>query len=72
MQFMPATFAAYRVDGNGDGTTDILNPADAIFSAANYLCANGAGRGNLDGAIFRYNHAGWYVQLVLTLAQRYG
>jgi membrane-bound lytic murein transglycosylase B len=72
MQFMPATFAAYGVDGNNDGVTDIFNPADAIYSAAHYLCANGAGRGNLSGAIFRYNHAGWYVQLVLTLAQRYG
>jgi hypothetical protein len=72
MQFMPATFAAYGVDGNNDGVIDILNPADAIYSAAHYLCANGAGRGNLSGAIFRYNHAGWYVQLVLTLAQRYG
>ena len=72
MQFMPATWAAYGVDGNSDGVTDILNPADAIYGAARYLCANGAGRGNLAGAIFRYNHAGWYVQLVLTLSQRYG
>ncbi|MDX6286577.1 MAG: hypothetical protein QOG53_2062 [Frankiales bacterium] len=71
MQFMPATWAVYGMDGNGDGTADILNPADAIYGAANYLCANGAGRGNLAGAIFRYNHAGWYVQLVLTLSQRY-
>lgn len=73
MQFMPATFAAYGVDGDGDGDTDIQDPADAVFSAANYLCANGAGRGGkaLEGAIWNYNHAGWYVQLVLKLAAQY-
>ena len=43
MQFMPATFAGYAVDGNGDGVADIWNPADSIYTAAHYLCANGAG-----------------------------
>ena len=78
MQFLPATFAAYAVDGNGDGVKDIRNPADAIFTAAAYLCANHGGRDpkGLRGAIFRYNHANWYVELVLNiaaqLAQRFG
>lgn len=72
MQFMPATFAAYGVDGDGDGRRDIMNPADAIFSAAAYLCANGAGSpATLPAAVFRYNNAGWYVRMVLTLAGRY-
>ena len=73
MQFLPSTFASYGVDGNKDGTVDIFNPADAIYSAANYLCANGAGQGGsaLANAIWHYNHAGWYVQLVLALASRY-
>ncbi len=73
MQFLPATFAHYGVDGGHDGRIDIMDPADAIFSAANYLCANGAGRGPtaLANAIWHYNHAGWYVQMVLTLAGRY-
>jgi len=70
MQFMPATFAAYGVDGNRDGITDVYDPADAIFSAAGYLCANGAGRGPeaLPRAIWHYNHADWYVALVLKIA----
>ncbi len=70
MQFMPATFAAYGVDGNRDGVADINDPADAIFSAAHYLCANGAGRGPgpLSRAIWHYNHADWYVALVLKIA----
>lgn len=73
MQFMPGTFAAYGVDGNRDGRVDVFNAADAIFSAANYLCANGAGKGpaGLRNAVFRYNNANWYVNMVLALAGRY-
>jgi membrane-bound lytic murein transglycosylase B len=73
MQFLPATFAHYGVDGNQDGLLDIMDPYDAIFTAASYLCANGAGNGGdaLYSAIWHYNHADWYVQMVLTLAQRY-
>jgi membrane-bound lytic murein transglycosylase B len=70
MQFLPSTFAGYAVDGNHDGRTDIFDPVDAIFTAAHYLCANGAGRGgqSLYRAIWHYNHADWYVQLVLKIA----
>jgi hypothetical protein len=45
MQFMPPTFAAYGVDGDGDGLVDIDNDADSIHSAANYLLASGVTRG---------------------------
>ena len=57
MQFLPATFAMVAVDGDGDGRTDIQNPADAIFTAAHYLCGNGAGTGpaGLSTAIWNYN-----------------
>lgn len=36
-QFMPATWDAYKVDGNNDGNTDINNMHDAAYSAANFL-----------------------------------
>ncbi len=66
MQFMPATFAAYGVDGNRDGRKDAWDPADAIYSAANYLCANGGGRSDgQQSALLAYNRAQWYVDLVL-------
>lgn len=70
MQFLPATFAGYAVDGDADGRSEITSPADSIFTAARYLCANGAGQGPeaLHRAIWHYNHAEWYVELVLTLA----
>jgi membrane-bound lytic murein transglycosylase B len=73
MQFLPTTFAHYAVDGDHDGQADIMDPYDAIYSAAAYLCANGAGNGPdaLYSAVWHYNHADWYVQMVLSLAQKY-
>lgn len=73
MQFMPATWRAYGVDGDGDGRADIMNPYDAVPGAAKYLCANGAGRGGkqLYNAVWHYNHAHWYVRKVLVLAKAY-
>ena len=72
MQFLPSTFAGVAVDGNGDGVADIMNPADAIFSAARYLCQNGGGNpATLYTAIWNYNHADWYVRMVLSLADQY-
>jgi hypothetical protein len=73
MQFLPSTFVAYAVDGDGDGVANIQDPADAIYSAARYLCAWGAGLGgqSLYAAIFAYNHADWYVREVIQLAIAY-
>ncbi|MGL5830355.1 MAG: lytic transglycosylase domain-containing protein, partial [Angustibacter sp.] len=71
MQFMPRTFAAYGVDGNRDGVKDAWDPADAIYSAANYLCANGGGRPTgIQKALFAYNRAQWYVDLVLGVQRK--
>jgi hypothetical protein len=42
MQFEPATWTEYGVDGDGDGRTDPYDPADAIGAAARYLRALGA------------------------------
>ena len=71
MQFMPATWDAYGVDGNRDGKMDPYNPVDAIFAAARYLKAAGADR-DLRAAIFAYNHADWYVDSVLLRARLIG
>lgn len=41
-QFMPSSYRAYAKDYDGDGVADIwANPADAIYSVANYLVAHG-------------------------------
>ena len=73
MQFMPATWAEWGIDGFGPpGPPDIMNPLDAIPSAARMLCAAGAGNpATLSQAIFAYNHANWYVAEVLALASEY-
>ncbi|MGV8967704.1 MAG: NlpC/P60 family protein [Cellulomonas sp.] len=74
MQFMPATWARYGVDGSGDGRADIGDDADSVMSAANYLTASGVTAG-VDGvrrALFAYDHADWYVNDVLYYAAAYG
>ena len=71
MQFMPATWDTYGVDGNQDGLKDPYNPVDAIFAAARYLRAAGADT-DLRTAIFAYNHADWYVDSVILRARYIG
>ena len=74
MQFLPSTWRIWGIDGFGDaGPPNIMNPLDAVPSAARLLCADGAARGgqSLRQAIFDYNHADWYVDEVLTLAGEY-
>jgi hypothetical protein len=74
MQFLPSTWRLWGTTGFGDtGPPDIMNPFDAVPSAARLLCADGAAGGGqqLRQAIFGYNHAAWYVDEVLTLAAEY-
>jgi cell wall-associated NlpC family hydrolase len=70
MQFLASTWAAYGVSANGDGLPDRWNPADAIYTAAKYLKANGAPQ-ELQRAIFAYNHSTAYVEEVLRWAAVY-
>jgi len=69
MQFMPSTWALYGLDASGDGLANPNDPKDAIFAAARYLAAAGAGH-DVRRAVFAYNHAGWYVDEVMREAQR--
>lgn len=66
MQFLPATFASYATDGNGDGVTDINSAADSIYTAANYLAKHGSienglkSYGNIGDAVKRIaSTRGW-------------
>ena len=70
MQFIPSSWEAYGVDANNDGKKDPYNPVDAICAAARYLKAAG-GEEDLRTAIFAYNHADWYVDMVLGYANEY-
>jgi hypothetical protein len=71
MQFLPAEWAQYGVDANGDGFKDPYNPADAIFTAARYLKAAG-GDTDIHAAVYSYNHSQAYVDTVMLRAQLLG
>jgi cell wall-associated NlpC family hydrolase len=64
MQFEASTWALYGDGGN------IMNPDDAIPAAGRLLVASGA-PGNLQQAIFAYNHSQSYVTDVLDQAAAY-
>jgi len=71
MQFMPSTWERWGVDADGDGIANPWSPDDAIAAAARYLAASG-GATDISRAVFSYNHAQWYVDEVLQLAQLFG
>ncbi len=70
MQFLPSTWETSGVDGNGDGVANIMDPRDAIPAAAGYLKDGGAPR-DWYRALYTYNHADWYVEKVLGVAEGY-
>ena len=73
MQFLPSTWAEWGITAFGEPSPpNIMDPFDAVPSAARYLCAaGGATAAGLPGAVFAYNHANWYVTEVLALAKEY-
>ena len=71
MQFMPSTWERWGVDADGDGLANPWSAEDAIAAAARYLAASG-GATDISRAVFSYNHAQWYVDEVLQLAQLFG
>jgi len=60
MQFLPSTWEEY-------GTGSPFDPKAAIYATARMLAADG-GATNIEGAIFDYNHAYWYVDEVMSIA----
>jgi hypothetical protein len=63
-QFLPQSWQAFGSDGNA------YDYRDALPAIAAYLCQAGLAR-DPRAALFAYNHADWYVDLVLNLAVRY-
>jgi hypothetical protein len=68
MQFEPSTWHEYGVAADGDSVPNPYDPRDAIFSAARLLAAAGAAQ-DISRAVYSYNHASWYVDMVLTRAR---
>ena len=63
-QFLPSSWQAFGNDGN------VYDYRAALPAIATYLCQSGLAT-NPRAALFAYNHAEWYVDLVLDLAVRY-
>jgi hypothetical protein len=75
MQFIPSTWANWSADGNGDHRADPNNVYDASLATARYLCAANRDLGTPQGlneAIFSYNPATSYRNLVLAWMSTYG
>lgn len=73
-QFLPATWARYGADGNGDGVADPQNVFDSALGTARYLCSGGMDlrdAGQVQAAVYRYNHSYDYVAKVTMWAQAY-
>jgi membrane-bound lytic murein transglycosylase B len=74
MQFLPSSWRAFALDGNGDGVIDPRNYYDAALAAAEHLCRGGADTGTDAGrraALFGYNGSSSYVGHVLAIRERY-
>ncbi len=75
MQFLPSTYRGVmaRVDaatGKNLGISGIWDAESAIYAAAFYLKDSGA-PGDMRRALFAYNNADWYVDLILSWAAHY-
>jgi len=70
-QFIPSSYRAYGRDGDGDGTIDLDNIADAAASIAYYLKENGwqndASFARKRKVILTYNHSAFYADCVMAL-----
>ena len=72
-QFLPSSILAFAKDGDGDGSIDLFNHADAITSIATYLSHYGWHPGiDRKGAykvVYRYNHSNYYVDTILKISE---
>lgn len=73
-QFIASTWALWRADAHGNGTTDPQNIDNAALAAAKYLCAENRNLASGDDwlrAILSYNSSIDYARQVYTFAQSY-
>lgn len=74
MQFIPSTWAEWGSDGDGDGAADPQQIDDAAYSAARYLCADGANLRDPEhwiAAVAAYNDTVEYNNRVAEAANHY-
>ena len=74
MQIIPATWAAWHVDGNLDGSEDGQQIDDSTLAAAGYLCFSGKNLNTVAGwdkAVTAYNQAPQYILDIEAKANEY-
>jgi hypothetical protein len=69
MQFLPATFTAWAVDGDLDGVVNPHDIDDAAVTAAHYLCGPSHRIDDERAAVLRYNHSAAYAERVLAYVE---
>lgn len=73
-QFLPSNVLRYGRDGNGDGRIDLFNHLDAIESIAYFLEGHGwkqnISRKNAEEVLFAYNRSIYYVNTILSVADK--
>lgn len=66
-QFLPTSYLAYGVDGDGDGVVDLYNLRDALWSIGNYLVEHGW-HTDKERAVWLYNRSSLYVEGIFAYA----
>ncbi len=73
-QFMPSNALTLAKDGDNDGSIDLFNHSDAIFSIANYLMHHGwkpgIARQKKHEVLFKYNRSNYYVDTLLKISDK--
>lgn len=73
-QFLPSSYIRFAVDGNGNGSVSLHEPADAAYSAANFLMNYGWKPGittkEKRAVIWNYNRSDAYIDTILFLSDQ--
>ncbi len=73
-QFLPTSYMRFALDGNGNGTVSLHEPADAAYSAANFLLNNGWRAGistqQKRAVLWNYNRSDAYIDTILFLSEQ--
>ena len=71
-QFLPSSLQAYGRDGSGDALVNPFDPADALFSAANFLIEHGWREDKIGALGKYYGSANGYPRAILAYAEALG
>jgi membrane-bound lytic murein transglycosylase B len=72
-QFMPSSLIALAIDGNNDGTINLFEHCDAIYSIANYLKYHGwflnIEQQEAFKILLHYNNSSYYANTIIKITE---